>query len=119
MPWEAVSTNVLCPGVGTPVDLRKIIANTVAKNPGHYNLVFLGRSNEDYQQWICNEQSWGGAIELAILSEHFEVEFAVVNIQAKSICVFGEDKNYANRVYLIYDGIHYDALHLESFHVSH
>ena len=29
-------------------------------------------------------------------------------------CVLGEDEHYANRVFLLYDGIHYDPMGLES-----
>lgn len=31
---------------------------------------------------------------------------------------FGEDKNYTQRIFLIFDGIHYDPLYLEPTIVS-
>jgi ubiquitin thioesterase OTU1 len=38
------------------------------------------------------------------------MEVAVVDIKTGRCSVFGEDKAYAERLYLLYDGIHYDAL---------
>ena len=70
--------------------------------------------------WILNskqDDSWGGAIELAILSSYFGLEIDVVNTQHSLINKFGEDQNYGQRILLIYDGIHYDRLYLEPFDV--
>lgn len=62
-------------------------------------------------------ESWGGGIELSILSEFYEFEMAVVDIQSLHICKFGEDKNYSERLLLLYDGIHYDPLYFDPFDV--
>ena len=93
--------------------MRELIAGIVRSDPQTYTEAHLGRSNEEYCAWIMNEASWGGGIEVAILSEHYKIEIAVVNTQYININRFGEDHNYAQRVLLIYDGIHYDPLALE------
>lgn len=80
-----------------------------------------------------NESSWGGAIEVSILSAFYGIELDVVDISAAMINRFGEDKNYSMRGFLLYDGIvskfmlflyhsiiiiffqHYDPLYLEPF----
>lgn len=94
-------------------DLRRIIAKVVSTDPERYNSAFLGMSNRDYCVWIQNHDHWGGAIELAILSEHFGIEIVAVDTISGSMHRFGENENYINRIILIYDGIHYDPLVLE------
>lgn len=100
--------------------MRQIIASEVNNDKGLYNEGFLGRPNDEYCAWILKEDSWGGAIEVSILSQFYGIEFDVVDIQnaLRPINRFGEDKRYGMRGFLLYDGIHYDPLYLESFTVS-
>lgn len=77
-------------------------------------LGILGRDNAEYCAWILQESNWGGAIEVSILSQHYGIEFDVVDITNAMINRFGEDKHYPMRGFLLYDGIHYDPLYLES-----
>lgn len=94
--------------------MREIIANAVKDDPSEFSEAVLGKPNKDYCEWIRNPNSWGGAIEVSILSNFYGVEIAVIDTQSGSISKFGEDKCYPHRVFLIYDGIHYDPLYLES-----
>ena len=94
--------------------LRCIIADAVAEDPVTYSEAFLGRPNEEYCIWIKDESSWGGAIELSILSRYFGVEIDVIDTQSGRVDRFGQSENYNTRVLLIYDGIHYDPLVMES-----
>ena len=57
--------------------------------------------------------SWGGAIEISILSQYFNVEIAIVDIQSCRMDRFEEDTFYKERIFVIYDGIHFDPLILE------
>lgn len=98
--------------------MRQIIASQVNGDKGLYNEGFLGRPNDEYCAWILKEDSWGGAIEVSILSQFYGIEFDVVDIQNAIINRFGEDKHYGMRGFLLFDGIHYDPLYLESFIVS-
>lgn len=93
--------------------MREIIANAVAANPEEYSEAFLGRPNAEYCMWILKPDSWGGAIELSILSKFYGLEIAVIDGINAIINRFGEDQHYAQRVFLIFDGIHYDPLYLE------
>uniref|UniRef100_A0A7S1XDE3 Ubiquitin thioesterase OTU n=1 Tax=Compsopogon caeruleus TaxID=31354 RepID=A0A7S1XDE3_9RHOD len=93
--------------------LRLIIAETVGGNPALYNDVFLGKSNAEYQRWITEPNTWGGAIELSILSSYFRTELAAIDIQSLRTDCYGEGQNFSMRGYLLYDGIHYDALALQ------
>ena len=94
--------------------MRQIIAQTVHNEKETYNAGILGRDNAEYCAWIMQESNWGGAIEVSILSQHYGIEFDVVDITNAMINRFGEDKHYPMRGFLLYDGIHYDPLFLES-----
>ncbi|XP_071484253.1 ubiquitin thioesterase OTU1-like [Diadema antillarum] len=92
------------------LELRNLIVNVVSSNPEFYNEAFLGKPNLEYCQWIKNPDSWGGAIEISILSEFYETEMAVVDTQSVRVDKFGENRGYRHRIYLIYDNVHYDPL---------
>jgi len=93
--------------------LRQIIADTVAADRDTYNEAFLGKPNREYCTWILNEEHWGGAIELSILSKYYGIEIVAVDTQNVRLNRFGEDMSYQQRIFLIYDGIHYDPLMFE------
>ncbi|XP_076351050.1 yod1 deubiquitinase [Tachypleus tridentatus] len=115
--YFAISGGVYDPTVGDV--LRMIIADTVSADKETYCEAFLGKSNKDYCKWILNNNSWGGAIELSILSKYYKVEIVAVDTQNVRLNRFGEDAKYENRIFLIYDGIHYDPLLLEPLDHSH
>ena len=93
--------------------MRQLIANVVKSDPKQFDNAILGKSNKSYCEWIMKKDSWGGAIEVSILSKHYGVEIAVVDTQSGRIDRFGEDQHYARRVLVIYDGVHYDPLIME------
>lgn len=97
--------------------MRQIIAQHVANDKESYNEAMLAKPNEDYCAWIQKPETWGGAIEVSILSSFYGLEIAVVDITNGIINRFGEDKNFGMRVFLLFDGIHYDPLYLESLSV--
>ncbi|KAH9331590.1 hypothetical protein KI387_003698, partial [Taxus chinensis] len=93
-------------------ELRQVIAATVASDREHYNEAFLGKTNEEYCEWILEPRNWGGAIELSILADNYVREIAAYDIQTTRCDLYGQGKGYKERVMLIYDGLHYDALAL-------
>lgn len=93
-------------------DMRQLIGHIVASDPAAYSEAVLGKSNEDYCAWIRRSDTWGGAIELSILSKFYQCEICVVDTQTVRVDRFGEDAGYGKRVLLIYDGIHYDPLQM-------
>uniref|UniRef100_W5MXS2 Ubiquitin thioesterase OTU n=1 Tax=Lepisosteus oculatus TaxID=7918 RepID=W5MXS2_LEPOC len=94
-------------------EMRGLIAQIVASDPASYSEAVLGKSNEDYCSWIRRDDTWGGAIEVSILSKFYKCEICVVDTQTVRVDRFGEDAGYNRRVLLIYDGIHYDPLQKE------
>ncbi|KAG7472104.1 hypothetical protein MATL_G00105050 [Megalops atlanticus] len=95
-------------------EMRGLIAQIVASDPASYSEAVLGKSNEDYCAWIRRDDTWGGAIEVSILSKFYQCEICVVDTQTVRVDRFGEDAGYHKRVLLIYDGIHYDPLQRET-----
>lgn len=91
-------------------ELRQVIAATVASDPEKYSEAFLGKPNSAYCNWILDPEKWGGAIELSILADYYGREIAAYDIQTTRCDLYGQEGNYSERVMLIYDGLHYDAL---------
>ncbi|KAJ5110756.1 hypothetical protein N7532_001291 [Penicillium argentinense] len=94
----------------TMVELRSIIAGAIQFNPSEYTTVVLGKKPDEYCQWIMNEDSWGGAIELKILSEYFNIEICSIDVQTLHMFQFNEGA--PTRCVVVYSGVHYDVLAL-------
>jgi len=52
-------------------DLRRAAAQAIRADPARFSAGFLGKGNEEYARWLEEPDSWGGAIELMVLSEHY------------------------------------------------
>jgi len=94
--------------------MRELIAHTVKSDPVTFNDAILGKTSSEYCKWIKDDSNWGGGIEIMILSKYYKIEICVVDIQTCRIDRFGEDYNYPSRVFIIYDGIHFDPLFMDS-----
>lgn len=92
---------------------RSRIASVVVSNPEKFSAVYLEKTADDYATWIQCDTSWGGAIELSILSEMFQIEIAAIDIQSLRADQFGQDQHYKTRIFLLYDGAHYDPIYLD------
>ncbi|CAO3574679.1 unnamed protein product [Mortierella alpina] len=84
--------------------LRQIVAQVIQANPDAYPDVVLGRPRQEYCEWIKRENSWGGAIELAIFSEHFKIEIDSIDVSTNRVDRFGEGQ-YSQRALVMYSGI--------------
>ena len=93
-----------------PEVVRSIVSSVILENQGEYNEAILEKKPEEYCEWILNPDSWGGGIELSILSKYFGIKIGVVDVQTGSIEYFGE---YDDVIYLLYDNVHYDVFYTE------
>jgi len=93
-------------------ELRELVAGLVLSGAAGFDAATLGRSPDEYATWIQRPNSWGGAIELALLATQYETEIASIDVATGRIDIFGQERAYTKRVYLLYGGIHYDALAL-------
>lgn len=98
--------------------MRNLIAETVSSDTENFSEAILGKPTSEYCRWIQDDKSWGGAIEIAIMSNYYGIEIAVVDTINAIINRFGEDKSFTHRVFLMFDGVHYDPLFLEPFDVT-
>lgn len=107
--FRAVGTAVMG-DMDTMVELRSIVAGSIQANPTEYTAAILGKKPDDYCRWIQNEDSWGGAIELKILSEYFNIEICSIDVQTLHMFQFNEGA--PTRCIVVYSGIHYDVIAL-------
>lgn len=91
-------------------ELRSIIAQNIQANQNTYSAVVLEKTPDDYCRWIQTQDAWGGAIELDILSQHFDVEITSIDVQTLRADRFNEGRPL--RCILVYSGIHYDTIAL-------
>ena len=91
------------------IELRELSANLILSD-STYTEAVLGMPPDKYCQWISDKNRWGGGIELAVLSKYYNSEIASIDVATGRVDIFGEGEGYQKRVYLLYSGIHYDAL---------
>ena len=92
---------------------RLDISGAVLTDSETYNEAFLGKLPVEYAQWIQDSEKWGGEIEMSILSKKLRVEIVAVDVQTSVLYKYDgnpEDADVSQRIYVIYDGIHYDAV---------
>lgn len=108
--FRAFSYLMFGPGIDSMHELRSLVASTIQSNPEKYSDAILGKPRGEYCQWIQTEYSWGGYVELIILSQHFQIGVASINVQDGRVDFYNEEAR--NRCILVYSGIHYDAITL-------
>ncbi|KAH9071195.1 OTU-domain-containing protein [Lactarius deliciosus] len=89
--------------------IRQIVAEAIRRDPETWSDVILGRPRDEYIRTILSPNSWGGAIELAILAAHYRTEIASIDVETGRIDRFGDARAEGSRALLVYSGIHYDA----------
>lgn len=91
-------------------NLRKKCAEIVLANPDKFTTALLGQPPALYAQWLLQPTSWGGAIELMILSFLSQTEIIALDIESGRMERFGEMENFSVRGFVVYTGKHYDAI---------
>ncbi|KAG0668244.1 ubiquitin-specific protease otu1 [Maudiozyma exigua] len=89
--------------------LRERVAKEITKDGITYNEAILGQKPQEYINWILLKDSWGGGIEIAILSKVLGVAVYVLDIDALKYEKFNEDK-YDEFIIILFSGVHYDAI---------
>lgn len=106
--FRAVSYAVM-PDMDIVLELRTICSDTIQADPETYTKAILdGREPAEYCKWLLDSDSWGGAIELGILANHFDIEICAVDVQSTQI--FRMNEGAARRCIVLYSGIHYDTI---------
>lgn len=108
--FRAISSAVMS-DIDAVTELRSIVAETIQADPLTFNKAVL--DNKDpakYCRWIRSQDSWGGQVELLILSQHFGVEICSIDVQTLRVDTYNEGA--ALRCFIVYSGIHYDTIAL-------
>jgi ubiquitin thioesterase OTU1 len=64
-------------------ELRALVAARIQTEPDVYSAVVLEQKPDDYCRWIQTEDAWGGAIEMGILAQHFDIEICSIDVQVR------------------------------------
>ncbi|KAL2358183.1 zinc finger protein [Cryomyces antarcticus] len=107
--FRALSSCLLGSALDGMTELRSLVAQAIQAQPDFYTAAFLdGKEPDAYCKWIQREDSWGGGVELSILSQHFGIEICSINVQDLRVDRFNEGS--PTRCIVVYSGIHYDAI---------
>ena len=60
LPIIAWSSLLMTSASVTVQELRELVAGIILSDPDKYSTAMLGRSNEQYAEWIMKDESWGG-----------------------------------------------------------
>jgi len=97
--------------VNKPQETREMVVSIMMSQPDVFTEAELGKPPETYFTWLLSgSKAWGGIPELKALSTLYQVEIGVVVIQEEEILMFGHTMGYKERVYVLYDGTHYNLL---------
>jgi len=88
--------------------LRQVCASLVLSSG--YSSAMLGKPPEAYAKEILDPRKWGGGIELAMLSKYYQMEICAIDVQTLNPYTYSQEKGFKKRVYLLYNGIHYDVI---------
>ncbi|KAF2500714.1 ubiquitin thioesteras-like protein OTU1 [Lophium mytilinum] len=106
--FRAISSAVLSDELDAMTELRSVVAQAIQNDPEKYNAVTLEQTPDEYCKWIQMESSWGGSIELTILSEQFGVEICSIDVENLHVYRFNEGQ--PRRCIVVYSGVHYDTI---------
>jgi ubiquitin thioesterase OTU1 len=106
--FRALGSAVLSDDLDAMTELRSLVAQGIQNDPEKFNEAVLQKSPDEYCKWISYSDSWGGGIELSILSEEFDIEICSINVQDVRVDRFNEGR--PRRCFLVYSGIHYDTI---------
>jgi len=61
----------------------------VRNRPDQYDEAVLGKPPGEYSTWIQDSKTWGGEIELFILSQYYGAEILAIEIKSQHSYVYG------------------------------
>ena len=102
------------PDLDAMAELRSVITDAIQADPVKYTRAILDEKEpDDYCAWIKRDDSWGGQIELDILSRQFDIE--IFSIDTKTLRIDKYNVGRPKRCYVVYSLIHYDSVAFSFF----
>jgi ubiquitin thioesterase OTU1 len=80
--------------INEPEIMRELIAVEIQTNPDFYDEAILEKDPMEYCSWIMQNDTWGGGVELSILSKFFQIQIAVADIKTSNFQYFGEVRDF-------------------------
>ncbi|GAM89343.1 hypothetical protein ANO11243_073800 [Dothideomycetidae sp. 11243] len=111
--FRALGSALLSAEIDGMTELRSTVAQRIQADPDTFSAAVLGKPPDDYCEWIQRPESWGGGIEMSILSQEFDVEICSLNVQDGRVDVFNDGR--PRRIIVVYSGIHYDVVAVTPF----
>ncbi len=92
--------------------LRHAVISVLERNSDdfQYSEAMLGMPISVYIAEMREQESWGGGVELAILSDILQLEIMVLDVKSQSEMTFGEASGYTRRIFLQRASDHYSGL---------
>lgn len=90
--------------------VRKQCVDHIRAHPEQFNEESLAMSNNQYATWLSRSDTWGGAVELQILSQLYEAEIYALDLESTSMQKFGTEEGHSVRAFIVYTGNHYDCI---------
>lgn len=93
--------------------LRQACAAAIASAPASYPAEVLGAAPEAYTASLLTDATYGGELELNLLSAHLGLGLCVVDLTPRPphpACLHVYNAAAPKRAFLLYTGTHYDAL---------
>ena len=95
--------------VSKPDEMRQLTASIMMSHPEKFDRNELGKDPAQYIEWLTSgPHAWGGIPELKALADLYSVEFGVVVIADVEVLMFNHNKGLSERVYVLFDGTHYN-----------
>lgn len=103
--------------------LTIVVVKRIREDPVKFDAATLGRSVDEYCAWITRNKrsslvanrltsSWGGEIELAVLSEYFEVGIGCVDVKTGHVYNYGTSLSHHVLIHrrILSHPLHFDIL---------
>ncbi len=106
-------------GVNAPdaaTEMRSFCVSSILSDPDRFNEVYLGRPPSEYCDWIGSPHTYGGEVEIVLLANRLSVQINVCSIESLTVLPYSpdsyaqEDPSLRRKMYILYNGQHYDAL---------
>ena len=101
-------------------ELRETCCARILADPAIYDELYLGRPPSDYTAWLTDPCNYGGEVEIVILAKEFGVKIVVATIESLTLLPYAPpvgDGDAASppprKVFIYYNGQHYDAIAAE------
>jgi ubiquitin thioesterase OTU1 len=108
--FRALGTCIFGSSIDGVVELRDTVATVIQSQPERFNAAVLNRDPDLYCKHIKSPDSWGGYIDVTILSEAFDICVRTINV--KDGHVYSYNESAPKQCIIVYSGIHYDAIAL-------